>query len=66
MPGASGGAVGKDTALQAGRTRGKFPMVLRFSSTKFFRPPYDLGFESASRNIFWRVKVACDNLTTFV
>jgi len=41
--GARGGAVDGNTALQAGRSRVRFPMV-----TKSFWPPYGPGVDSAS------------------
>jgi len=42
LVGARGGAVGLGTALQAGRSRVRFPMVSRE-----FRPQYDHGGHSA-------------------
>jgi hypothetical protein len=45
--GARGGAVGWGTALQTGRSRVRFPMVLSF------RPHYGPGVDSASnRNVY--------------
>ena len=51
--GACGGAVGLGTALQAGRSRVRFPMV----SLEFF---IDILLPAAMRtkNIFWGVKAA--------
>jgi len=62
--GARGGAVGWGTALQAGRSRVRFPMVsLEFSLTKSFRPDYGSGVDSASnrneyQEYFLKVKAA--------
>ena len=44
-----GGAFGSGTALQAGRSRVRFPMVsLEFSLTQSFRPHYGPGVDSMS------------------
>ena len=65
---ARGGAVAWGTALQAGRSRVRLPMV----SLKSFRPHYGPGVDSASNRIeyeeyFPGVKVRrADNLTTFM
>jgi len=44
ITGAHGGAVGWGTALQAGRSRVRLPIV----SLEFFRPRYVPGVDSAS------------------
>ena len=47
--GVRGSAVGRRTALQAGRSRVQFLMVsLEFFLTQSFRPHYDPGVNSAS------------------
>ena len=47
--GERGGAVGWGTALKAGRSRVRFPMVLlEFFINKTYRPHYGPGVDSAS------------------
>jgi len=55
-----GGAVGWDTALQAGRTRVRFPML---SLTSSFLEPTKPRTEMSNRNISWVKDGGCVWLT---
>ena len=67
------GAVGSDTALQAERSRVRFPMVALQFSIDIILPAGTMTLgstqpltEKSSRNIYWGGKVGrCVGLTTF-